>query len=834
MTYFFKSAQKYPEADAFARESVHTASVPQFLKQNAVFCLWRYEDRDGKPSKVPKNPNTGKNADSTDPNTFVVWKKLEEVWKQAQDQCAGIGIGIFEDTGAIDIDHCVDESGNLSPMARDIVDMMDTYTELSPSRTGIRILFTATGFEYDKGKYYINKKQIGLEVYVAGATNKYVSITGNVLDGIEKPIRDCRDKLPEFLDKYMKRQTKTVRQSTHSVPVSGKERPKTRRIEEDCELIERASNASNGETFKRLWNGNASDYAGLNSDGTPNDGHSEADLALCNILAFWTGKDAARMDRLFRKSGLMRDKWDRKQSGTTYGNITIQKAIEACMDVYVPKEKESATAENNRKSLEPDDRTDIGQAAVFRDVYGEKVRYSKATDFLIYNGVKWCEDSIHAQKLAQELTDRQLKEARKRCTATNKALLQAKESEDEDRIKAAMEADNAAKSYFSYVLGRRKNSSINNTLSQVRSMVQIRVEDLDADPYLLNTPGGAVDLRTGKIRENRPEDYCTKATAVCPSAEGADLFSQFMETVTDGDQDLIQYLQIVAGMCAVGMVKQEKLIIAYGEGGTGKSTFFNLLFSLFGDYSGMLSAETLTTGQRDNKKPELAELRGKRLIIAAELEEGTRMNTAMVKKLCSTDPIHAAKKFKDEFEFIPSHTVILYTNHLPKVGTSDSGTWRRLTVVPFQHKFSDTSGEIKNYAEYLLSHAGGAVLSWVIEGATRFIRDHYKIEEPGCVRRAIDSYKEENDWLGHFIEECCEIGNSYEAPAGPLYDRYRRFCEESGEYTRNVRDFKNAMERAGYEYKRGTGGKRLYIGIQQKCHFEPIPAGIKTPFEEGA
>ena len=495
---------------------------------------------------------------------------------------------------------------------------------------------------------------------------------------------------------------------------------------------------------------------------------------------------------------------------------------------------EAAATRRERKTLEPDDRTDIGQAAVFRDVYGEKVRYSKATDFLIYDGVKWCEDSIHAQKLAQELTDRQLREARKRCTATNKALLQAKESEDEDRIKAAMEADNAAKSYFSYVLGRRKNSSINNTLSQVRSMVQIRVEDLDADPYLLNTPGGAVDLRTGKIRKNRPEDYCTKATAVCPSAEGADLFSQFMETVTDGDQDLIQYLQIVAGMCAVGMVKQEKLIIAYGEGGTGKSTFFNLLFSLFGDYSGMLSAETLTTGQRDNKKPELAELRGKRLIIAAELEEGTRMNTAMVKKLCSTDPIHAAKKFKDEFEFIPSHTVILYTNHLPKVGTSDTGTWRRLTVVPFQHKFSDTSGEIKNYAEYLLSHAGGAVLSWVIEGATRFIRDHYKIEEPGCVRRAIDSYREENDWLGHFIEECCEIGNSYEAPAGPLYDRYRRFCEDSGEYIRNMRDFKNAMERAGYEHKRGTGGKRLYIGIQQKCHFEPIPAGIKTPFEEGA
>lgn len=537
------------------------------------------------------------------------------------------------------------------------------------------------------------------------------------------------------------------------------------------------------------------------------------------------------------------DKYDPEETPKTWKSFRGAKSLwNAGTIISLAKENgfieitlpEGNATQRKRKTLEPDDRTDIGQAEVFRDEYGRKVRYSKATDFLIYDGVKWCEDSIKAQKLAQELTDRQLREARERCAATNKELLAAKESENEDRIKAAMEADNAAKSYFSYVLGRRKNSSVNNTLSQVRSMVQIRVEDLDADPYLLNTPGGAVDLRTGKIRENRPEDYCTKATSVYPSAEGADLFSQFMETVTDGDRDLISYLQIVAGMCAVGMVKQEKLIIAYGEGGTGKSTFFNLLFSLFGDYSGMLSAETLTTGQRDNKKPELAELRGKRLIIAAELEEGTRMNTAMVKKLCSTDPIHAAKKFKDEFEFIPSHTVILYTNHLPKVGTSDTGTWRRLTVVPFHHKFSDTSGEIKNYAEYLLSHAGGAVLSWVIKGAKRFIEDHYKIEEPGCVRRAIDSYREENDWLGHFIEECCDAGNSYEAPAGPLYDRYRRFCEDSGEYIRNMRDFKNALERAGYEHKRGTGGKRMYIGIKEKSRFEPIPAGSKIPFEEGA
>lgn len=503
-----------------------------------------------------------------------------------------------------------------------------------------------------------------------------------------------------------------------------------------------------------------------------------------------------------------------------------EKELEALVNSALKYEKGRAAKEaaNNPAdvNLKPEDYTDIGQAVVFRDMYGEKVRYSKATDFLIYDGIKWCEDAIKAQALAQTLTDMQLKEARKLCAKTNAELLAATEMGEDDAIKAALEADKAAKGYFAYVLGRRKNSSINNVLSQVRSMVQINVNALDADPYLLNTPGGAVDLKTGEIRPNKPQDYCTKVTAVAPSSEGADLFSQFMHLLTDGDQETIDYLQGVAGMCAVGTVKQEKLIIAYGEGGTGKSTFFNLLFRLFGDYAGMLSAETLTMGQRDNKKPELAELRGKRIVIAAELEEGQRMNTAMVKKLCSTDPIHAAKKFKDEFEFLPSHTMILYTNHLPKVGTNDSGTWRRLAVVPFRHKFVNTTGEIKNYADFLIQNAGGAVLSWVIEGARRFITNDFKIEEPACVRNAVDNYVEDNDWLEHFIDDCCDVGKGYSMSAGPLYQVYRKYCEESGEYTRSNADFKNAMERAGYQYKRGHGGVRCYVGLALADRFRSV------------
>ncbi len=125
-----------------------------------------------------------------------------------------------------------------------------------------------------------------------------------------------------------------------------------------------------------------------------------------------------------------------------------------------------------------------------------------------------------------------------------------------------------------------------------------------------------------------------------------------------------------------------------------------MLARTLGSYSGSISADALTVGCKRNVKPEMAELKGKRLVIAAELEEGVRLNTSIVKQLCSTDEITAEKKYKDPFKFTPTHTIVLYTNHLPRVGANDDGTWRRLIVIPFGAKIHGKS-DIKNYADYL-------------------------------------------------------------------------------------------------------------------------------------
>lgn len=170
-------------------------------------------------------------------------------------------------------------------------------------------------------------------------------------------------------------------------------------------------------------------------------------------------------------------------------------------------------------------------------------------------------------------------------------------------------------------------------------------------------------------------------------------------------------------------------------------------------------------GCKRNVKPEMAELKGRRLIIASEMEEGMRLNTAVVKQLCSTDEIQAEKKYKDPFQFIPSHTLVLYTNHLPKVGANDDGIWRRLVVIPFNaHIVGDT--DIKNYADYLFENAGPAILAWIIEGAQKAVAQNFKTDPPQCVKDAVQAYREDNDWLGRYIDECCEVGSSYQEKSG--------------------------------------------------------------------
>ena len=498
----------------------------------------------------------------------------------------------------------------------------------------------------------------------------------------------------------------------------------------------------------------------------------------------------------------------------------------AAQEGYIPPEQY-----NQDFLLMPEDFSDVGQAIVLSREYMDRLRFSPATDYIVFNGSFWEESQPNAQGIAQELTARQLEEAEteiQRCMkemsdngawamlaamGAKKAMAAFNEAQ-----RRSFEKYERAETYRKYAIKRRDTKYISAALKEARPMIQIEQRVLDADEFLLNLPSGTCDLRTGAVREHNAQDYITKQTAVDPSGDGIDVWEDALQTFFQGDTDLIRYVQEIVGLAAIGKVYIEALVIAYGEGRNGKSTFWNTIARVLGTYSGNMSADTLTVGCKRNVKPELAEAKGKRMIIAAELEEGMRLNTSNVKQLCSTDEIYAEKKYKAPFSYVPTHTLVLYTNHLPRVGAIDQGTWRRLIVIPFNAKI-EGKADIKNYADFLFKMAGGAVLQWIIEGAKRVIASDYKIVQPRVVQDAIQKYKENNDWLSRFLDDCCEVGDDFEAKSGEFYNAYRSYCLQMGEYTRSTTDFYSALESTGVVRKRTRTGVIIY-GLKLKSEFE--------------
>ena len=478
------------------------------------------------------------------------------------------------------------------------------------------------------------------------------------------------------------------------------------------------------------------------------------------------------------------------------------------------------------ETLKPGDYSDIGQAKVLAREYGGELRYTAATDYLRFCGQYWVESKQQAVGAAEEFLDLQLEDAKDEVSRTRQALLDMGISEDdivsggkalEKKIGSSQTdaylAYKTALAYKAFVMKRRDMKYIVSALQAAKPMLEINVSDLDKDGFLLNTPDGTYYLPDGLEgrRDHSSEDYITKITAAEPGDKGKELWEDSLNTIFCGDAELIDYVQQIVGMAAVGRVYMEALIIAYGEGSNGKSTFWNTIARVLGTYSGNMSADALTVGCKRNVKPELAEAKGKRLLIASELEEGVRLNTSIIKQLCSTDEIFAEKKYKDPFSFTPSHTLVLYTNHLPKVGAMDSGIWRRLVVIPFNAKITGGSDQ-KNYSDYLVANAAPFIMAWIIEGAGKAIGNNFRIPLPKCVEDAIAKYRQDNDWLSHFIEDCCEVGDGMEEKSGEFYRAYRSYCARVGDFVRSTTEFYNAVVQRGFRREKRRDG-RFVLGL---------------------
>ena len=305
-------------------------------------------------------------------------------------------------------------------------------------------------------------------------------------------------------------------------------------------------------------------------------------------------------------------------------------------------------AYNDPSCYKPEDYSDVGQAEVLGKYFSSELRYSPATHFIRYSDHYWQEFEPGAQAVAHELTRRQLKEAGNDLV---EALIKMKNSgaqtilDSTSKSKAeqlmneqqleAYQDFLAAKAYQAFAIKRRDSKNITSTLRESHPILEISPRDLDADPFALCTPEATYDLRKGMAgaREHSPEDFITKITSVSPSQKGQQIWLDCLDLIFQGDQTLIDYVQMICGLAAIGKVYVEALIIAYGDGRNGKSTFWNAVSRVLGLYSGNFSADMLTVGCRRNIKPEMAEVKGKRLLIAAEMQEGSRLRASTVKQL---------------------------------------------------------------------------------------------------------------------------------------------------------------------------------------------------------
>lgn len=478
------------------------------------------------------------------------------------------------------------------------------------------------------------------------------------------------------------------------------------------------------------------------------------------------------------------------------------------------------------KSAFPEHWTDVGQADVLKELFGNELRYCESVGYLVYDEVAWRAGELAARKLSAELTRLQMEEAQ--CLIEHKKLQLAtlgistdknqKTSSMDAAQKAAFEEYQAAVKTMANVEARQQDARLQATLNVASPKLSIAVEKLDADPFLLNTPGGTIDLRMGAsgMREHSAADYITKVTrgSMHEDVQGRQLWMQTLEDTFKGDQAIIDYVQLLCGLMLLGSVKQEGLIIAYGCGANGKSTFFNAIREVMGDYADTIAADVFLSSTTRNVMPERAALRGKRLVLAEEMPNHAPLSASVVKQLCSTDAIHAEQKFKDPFTFKPSHTLVLMTNSLPEIRDRDEGIWRRIHLIPFEAQFTGDR-DVKDYASKLVEKAGGEILSWMVEGACKVIAADYGIEKPAHVKAVEDEYRRGSDWLGSFLEDCSEKDPDSKVLVTELYSRYCAYCRANAlsEVSREV--FGKVMGESGFKAVK-SHGKRYRAGLRLK------------------
>lgn len=337
-------------------------------------------------------------------------------------------------------------------------------------------------------------------------------------------------------------------------------------------------------------------------------------------------------------------------------------------------------------------------------------------------------------------------------------------------------------------------------------------EDFDADAWLLNTPGGTIDLRTGELRPHRREDGITKTTPVTPAASPSALWLDCLATWTGGDDELTAFLRRFSGYCLTGSVREEVLPIVHGPGGNGKSKFVETLRDALGsDYAGGVAMETLVVTAGEQHPTDVADLRGKRLAVAVETEEGRRLAESKVKQLTGGDRLRARFMRRDFFEFAPTHKLLVVGNHRPVLRNVDEAMRRRLLLIPFEAVIPPENRD-PELAAKLRGELPG-VLRWALDGCAEWQAGG--LRPPARVLAATESYFETADALGRWAEERLVFAASASVAKADAWASWKSWAETNGEFVGSERRLTEYLSRRpGIDETRlGAARTRTWIGL---------------------
>lgn len=741
--------------------------IPAELKALPQWILWKFETRNGKQTKVPCQV-TGEMAQANNRRTWSTFATAVKFYLEGDYDGIGFVFSRQDNYIGIDIDKCVVD-GKTNAFATEIIDTLDSYTEFSPSMKGIHIIIKGSLPQSVLGTGRKNTKH-GLEIYSYG---RFFTFTGNRENSND--VYDRTDELAEVFEQYFDDSDIQGR-----VNLAEFEKDEIKLSNES--LWEKMFRSKNGDEIRSLYNGSLI-----------NDDHSASDLALCNYLAFWTGKSATRMDAMFRETSLMRDKWDvihYSDTNETYGERTIGKAISSTSTTILDNKQqfeefsfdfinEDVAAVVEDKPKRKFKLTELGNAERIAYEYGHVIKFVNDIGWFIWDGKRW---RIDTKKEIERITA--------------KVLRSLSKSEDEAEAKWARMCE-------------RRNVRM-NSIKDLMPLVPGERQEFDTHKYLLNVENGIVDLKTGKLQQHDRELGLTKITnivfdenAKCPE------WLNFLDQIFQGDKELAEYMQRLIGYSLTGEITEQIMVFLIGGGSNGKSTFINIIKDIMGDYGRQAKSDTFIKKKETGANNDIARLVGSRFVSAIESEDGEQLSEAFVKQITGGEPVLARFLRQEFFEFIPEFKVFFTTNHKPVIKGVDEGIWRRIRLIPFNLQLPKEKRDKKLPEKLSLEMPG--ILNWAIEGCLKWQQSG--LNDPAIVMKATGDYKEEMDILGPFMFECCFKREDVQIEAKDLFEVYANWCFKNGEHQLKNRAFYRILESQGFKRERGNRNKYYIKGV---------------------